>query len=124
MDPLGLPFEQFDHFGRWRDYELNESVVTTGSVDRSGDERLNGDVGNAIELLHKLADSTRVRQVFIRHAFRYWMGRNETPVDAATLQRADRDYVASGGSMKALIESLLSSDSFLYRDTKEWRPVN
>ena len=39
----------------------------------------------------------------------------ETVLDAATLRRADKDYVASGGSMKALITSLLTSDSFLYR---------
>jgi uncharacterized protein (DUF1800 family) len=66
-------------------------------------------------MLHKLADSPRVRQVFVRHAFRYFMGRNETLNDAATLRRADTDYVNSGGSMKSLIASLLTSDSFLYR---------
>ena len=44
------------------------------------------------------------------------MGRNETLNDAATLRRADKDYVESGGSMKALITSLLTSDSFMYRE--------
>ena len=43
------------------------------------------------------------------------MGRNETLNDAATLRRADKEYVESGGSMKTLIRSLLTSDSFLYR---------
>ena len=56
-----------------------------------------------------------MRQVFIRHAFRYWMGRNETLDDSPTLIAADKAYVESGGSMKALVASLLSSDSFLYR---------
>ncbi len=119
MNPLGESFEMFDHFGRWRTRELEKPVVTTGSIDRSGDPALEGKVDNAIELVHKLADSDRVRQVFIRYAFRYWMGRNETPIDAATLRRADRDYVNSGGSMKALIVSLLTSDSFLYRKAVE-----
>ena len=56
-----------------------------------------------------------MRQVFVRHAFRYWMGRNETLSDAPTLLAADKAYVESDGSMKALITSLLTSDSFIYR---------
>jgi len=32
-----------------------------------------------------------------------------------TLRRADQAYHKSGGSMKSLIISLLTSDSFLYR---------
>ena len=43
------------------------------------------------------------------------MGRNETLNDAPVLQEAHRAYRDSGGSMKALITSLLTSDSFLYR---------
>ena len=59
-----------------------------------------------------------MRQVFVRHAFRYYLGRNETLADAKTLQDADRAYVASGGSFKALVVALLTSDSFLYRSAK------
>ena len=66
-------------------------------------------------MVRKLADSPRVRQVFVRHAFRYFMGRNETLRDASTLRRTDQVYLKSGGSMKQLIVSLLTSDSFLYR---------
>jgi hypothetical protein len=65
--------------------------------------------------VRKLADSDRVRQVFVRHVFRYFMGRNETLSDAATLQAADAAYVKSGGSFKELVVSLLTSDSFLKR---------
>jgi hypothetical protein len=60
-----------------------------------------------------------VRQVFVRHAFRYWMGRNETLDDASTLIDAERAYTDNGGSMKALLVSLLTSDSFLYRRLPE-----
>jgi hypothetical protein len=51
----------------------------------------------------------------VRHAFRYWLGRNETPADAATLQAAHRAYRDGGGSMKALVTALVTSDPFLYR---------
>ena len=51
----------------------------------------------------------------MRHAFRFFMGRNERPQDAATLIAAERAYAEKGGRMKALIVELLASDSFLYR---------
>ena len=43
------------------------------------------------------------------------MGRNELLSDSKTLIAADRAYVESEGSFEALLVSLLSSDSFLYR---------
>jgi hypothetical protein len=115
MDPLGLPFEMYDHFGQFRTRELGKPVDTTGAIVASGDAKLDGKVVNALELIRKLADSDRVHQVFVRHAFRYWMGRNESLDDTPTLQAAYKAYKDSNGSMKALIVSLLTSDSFLYR---------
>jgi hypothetical protein len=72
-------------------------------------------VKNALEMIDKLAASERVEQVFVRHAFRFWMGRNETLGDAPTLQAAHRAYKENDGSMKALLTSLVTSDAFLYR---------
>ncbi|HYG74465.1 MAG TPA: DUF1588 domain-containing protein [Planctomycetota bacterium] len=140
MDNLGLPFEQFDHYGVFRKTELvedkaasrqkthkngdpvkvfvSEKLDTTGLVALTGDPQLDGKVNDPYELVRKLAESTRVRQVFVRHAFRYFLGRNEAVSDARTLQEADRAYVESGGSFKALIISLLTSDSFLYRSNQ------
>lgn len=138
MNHVGYPFEAFDHLGRFRVLEQVLDVEATalnvdkkgkplgdvlkgvpvdasGSVELVGDERIEGDVKDAVELMHRLAKSERVEQVFIRHAFRYWMGRNETLGDATSLQAAHKAYRESDGSMKALIVSLLTSESFLYR---------
>ena len=131
MNPLGLPFESFDDFGRFRKTEMLDEMLsifperhrdartvpvkTNGEVADSGDSSLDGPVADVFELVHKLANSTRVRQSFVRHVFRFWMGRNETFADSPTLMAADKAYTENGGSMKALIASLLSSDSFLYR---------
>ncbi|MDZ4848367.1 MAG: DUF1588 domain-containing protein [Pirellulaceae bacterium] len=115
MDPLGLPFEMYNHAGLYRETELNKPVDTTGEIIDSGDPTLNGKVTNAIEMIQKLAESERAEQVFVRHAFRFWMGRNETLNDAPFLQEAHRAYKDSGGSMDALLVSLLTSDAFLYR---------
>jgi len=94
-------------------YEL--PLVTSGYIRGSGIPGVDGPVKNVQEMIRKLADSERVRQVFVRYVFRYYMGRNETTGDAATLQAADRAYVESGGSFKELLVSLLSSESFTCR---------
>jgi len=115
MDPLGLPFEMYNHVGLFRTTEQGQPADTSGEIAGSGDPALDGPVRNALEMVRKLAESERVKQVFVRHAFRYWMGRNETLNDAPVLQAAYHAYRDSGGSMKALIASLVTSDAFLYR---------
>jgi hypothetical protein len=115
MDPLGLPFEMYNHAGIFRTTELEKPVDTSGEIRGSGDPALDGPVENAIQMIDKLANSERVEQVFVRHAFRFWMGRNETLNDGPTLQTAHKAYRDNDGSMKALLSSLLTSDAFLYR---------
>jgi hypothetical protein len=115
MDPLGLPFEMFNHAGLYRETELGNPVDTAGEIIDSGDPSLDGKVENALELIDRLAHSKRAEQVFVRHAFRFWMGRNETVNDAPVLQEAYRAYKDNDGSMKSLITSLVTSDAFLYR---------
>jgi len=115
MDPLGMPFEMFNHLGLYREKEYGKPVDATGEIIHSGDPKLDGKVNNALEMIQKLADSERVEQVFVRHVFRFWMGRNENINDGPVLQAAHKAYKQSGGSMKALLTSLLTSDAFLYR---------
>ena len=115
MNPLGLPFEQFDHFGRFRFTELKRPVDTSSMLTNTGVPGIDGPVATPFELIERLANSAQVEQVFVRHAFRYFLGRNETLGDAKTLQDAHRAYIDKDGSFRALVVSLLSSDSFIYR---------
>jgi len=115
MNPLGMPFEAFNHVGRWRPTEQGKPVNTTGAITHTGDTSMEGDVENVREMMQRLAKSDLVRQSFIRHVFRYWMGRNEMLSDSRTLIAMDKAYVNSGGSFRELLVSLLTSDSFLYR---------
>jgi hypothetical protein len=138
MDELGLPFEGFDHYGRVlkNDAVLDDAATkanvdskgrpkgelfkpvpldTRGKIAETGIDSLDGPVKDAHELIHRIANSDHCRQVWVRHLFRYYLGRNETLADARTLQEADKAYVESGGSFKVLLVSLLTSDSFLKR---------
>ena len=115
MNPLGLPFELYDHYGRFRFNELEEPVDVTSKIVNTGVPRVDGEVNGPFELIERLANSTHCEQVFVRYVFRFFLGRNETLGDAKTLQEAHKAYQQSDGSMEALLISLLSSDSFLYR---------
>ncbi|MDB4537928.1 DUF1588 domain-containing protein, partial [Akkermansiaceae bacterium] len=146
MDPLGFPFENYDDFGRFRlkenledpdnlikeakRGELNEfgaslAEYKTLPVDARGvlrgtdDKKLDGEVKDAFDLIDRLAKSDKVRQSIIRHAFRFFLGRNETLSDSKTLIDADKAYLDSNGSFDAVIVSLLTSDSFIYRKPKD-----
>jgi len=135
MNPLGLPFEEFDDFGSFREQivlvkeerkrdkvivpELTRPVDARGVLDGTGDAQLDGEVDGALDLIGRLAESPRVRQSMIRHVFRYWMGRNEMLSDSPTLMAMDRAYLESGGSFNELLVTLLTSDSFLYRKERD-----
>jgi mono/diheme cytochrome c family protein len=145
MDPLGFPLESYDDFGRFRTEEnlehpdnlLKEApkqystegltyganlptyktlpVNPTGVLEGTGDSALDGEVQDSFELIDRLAESDTVRQSIIRHAFRYFLGRNETLSDSKTLMDAEQAYLDSDGSFDEVVVSLLTSDSFIYR---------
>ncbi len=142
MDPLGFPFESYDDFGRFRTRESLEHpdnlmteakrgswnefgaslptyktlpVDPGGVLEGTGDEKLDGKVVDAFDLIDRLSASSKVRQSIIRYAFRYFLGRNETLSDSKTLLDAEKAYIDSHGSFDEVIVSLLTSDSFIYR---------
>ena len=145
MNPIGLPFEIYDDFGRYRLQEELEHpdnlerkgpdkaavhvdlrdrykalpVDAAGFLDGTGDPSLDGPVEDALDLIDRLIRSEKVRQSIIRHAFRYFLGRNETLSDSKALMDADEAYLQSGGSFDAVIVSILTSDSFMYRKASD-----
>jgi hypothetical protein len=115
MDPLGVAFERYDHYGRFQRLDAGQPVVASAEVSRTMFPELHRKFSGPTEMMELLANSERVQQVFVRYAFRYFMGRNETLGDANTLQDAHQAYRESDGSFNALVVSLLTSDSFLLR---------
>jgi hypothetical protein len=118
MDPLGLAFERFDHYGRFQRLDAGQPVDASAEVSRSPFPELHRKFDGPTEMMDFLAKSERVEQVFVRYAFRFFMGRNETLGDANTLQDAHQAYRKNGGSFNALVTSILTSDSFLLRQAQ------
>jgi hypothetical protein len=148
MNPLGYTFESYDDFGRFRTQESLEypehiikqvddknrernhlldhrdiyktmPVNAVGYLAGTESESLDGELKDALDLTERLSKSRRVRQSIIRHAFRYFMGRNEFLSDSKTMMDAEQAYIENGGSFDAVVVSLLTSDSFIYRKSLE-----
>lgn len=117
MDPLGLAFEQFDHYGRFRTTEGQVPIDASGELMRSIDQ--DGPFSGVLELIQKLSDSAAAEQCFVRHSFRYWLGRNERDGDGCALVQARDAYQSSGGDYAALVAALFSSAPFNERAANE-----
>jgi hypothetical protein len=131
MDPLGLPFEQYDHVGLLRGIggahytkccNLQGVVDERGPVDMSGELTGAGTMDGPItagvpELMDKLARSPRVEQCFVRQNFRFWLGRAETKHDACVIDAALSAY-RKDGDLVALVSTLLSSPANMLRSAK------
>ena len=97
MNPLGMPFEAYNHVGRWRATEKGKPVDTTGVIDlldhSSPTQQVSGvrlDDGSILDL----HCSSELFDMF----FAYFMGRNEMLSDSKTLIEMDKACVESGGS--------------------------
>ncbi len=122
MNPLGYPFEIYNHAGYLRS---EDHAPDAGFGPPSGasvlvnmpDPALNGPVRDAVELSEKLSVSPYVKRCFIRQAFRYYMGRDENRTDACTLASMESAYDSSGGSFFKLVSALMISDTWKTRRT-------
>ena len=113
MDPMGLPFEQFDHTGRFRTTDKGRPVDTSGGLNASGSET-DGPVNDPYELTEALSASKVVRQCFLLHAYEYFQG--EVPATSldCDLEKIDETF-ADKQDLAALIAGFFTSESFRYR---------
>jgi hypothetical protein len=120
MNSLGMPFEIYNHAGFLRDSDHGMTPDGRSVIDNAPDPSLNGEVADALELSEMLSESPYARRCFIRHVFRYFMGRDETAADACTLTAMESAF--AGGSFFAMLEALVTSDTFLYRHVEGGAP--
>jgi hypothetical protein len=105
LDPLGFAFENYDQIGRYRTLE-NGVPVDARTTLSFGD--VQGSVDGAADLSAKLAASADVRSCFLKHTFRWALGRMEHEGDALG---------AFDGTVEEAFVAVLLSDSFLVRRT-------
>jgi hypothetical protein len=122
MNPLGYPFEIYNHAGFVRADDHGQAPDGSSMLANMPDPALDGPIRDAVELAQKLADSEHVERCFVRHVFRFFMGRSETTADACALSAMQAAYDDSDGSFVAMLQALATSDTFLYRHDEEGAP--
>jgi len=119
MNSLGYPFEIYNHAGFVRAYDHGPGMTQIppsgmSMISLAPDPMLVGPVRDAVELSERIAGSRVARRCFIRHAFRYFMGRSETEADACTLASMEAS-LDGDGSFFSMVETLVASDTFQMR---------
>ena len=118
MNSLGLPFETFNHAGFVRVEDHGSAPDGSTTIDNLPDPALNRSYANPIEFVQALAESRYARRGFIRHAFRFFMGRDEVLADGCTLAEMEA-ALDETGSFFAMMEALVSSQTFTHRHIVE-----
>lgn len=115
MNPLGYPFEEFNHTGFTRITDHGAEPSGASLLREMPDPALDGlEVQSAAEFSAALGRSPWVKRCFVRQAFRYYMGREETMADACTLTKMEAAYETRGSFVDMLV-ALLTSKAFTHR---------
>jgi hypothetical protein len=112
IDPLGIPFENYDGIGAWRTMDGPAPVDPTSEL--TGTAKSDGDVKNAVELVERLAGSDEVRDCLVLQWFRYALGRDAGPADADSLGQLRRVFREAGGQVPTLVAAIPTVDAFRY----------
>jgi hypothetical protein len=112
MNPLGMPFEIYNHAGFVRTFDHGAPPNGSSTIP-NWPGRGQVAVADALELNRLLAEDPHARRCFLRHVFRYFVGRHETAADACVL--GDMETAFAGGSLFAALEALYAHDAMLTR---------
>jgi len=120
MDPLGLPLENFDEFGRYREMDQGQPVDATGGLTLVASKGNSIDpaaapINGAADLGTQLADLPEAQKCLVQTWFRYAAGHEEEALDTCTLEALIERFGSSGGRLDDLVVALATSDGFRYR---------
>jgi hypothetical protein len=120
LDPVGIPLENYDELGRWRDMDQGKpvdarggftSVASKGSVNDATLAPVNGPQ----ELGEGLAALPEAQDCMVFNWFRYAMGHTEEQADTCTIAAVQERFKGSQLSMNELLVGIATSDGFRYR---------
>jgi len=111
IDPIGVGLDAFDATGRFDpDYQVPDYGITPALPDAPDPE-----FKTIAELSRKLEALPRVASCLTARTFLFTHGREPDARDRCAIEKAQRDFEASGYDFRALVESLVSSPSFVLR---------
>lgn len=105
MDPLGLPFENFDALGRYRTTDNGLPIDATGDFDGQP-------VADARELGIVMSSSDAVAACLVRKYYSYAVGHEPRTVDAIVLADLLTKFEASGFDLRELVLDVVAHEAF------------
>jgi hypothetical protein len=112
FDPYGLPLEQFDGIGRYRETYPDGSAVDASTILVDGTP-----IQGLPELSEALSKTPEFRQCIADNMYTYGLGRVLSGADRTTLNAIQTDWNATNAvpSIRRLIHSIVLNDSFRSR---------
>jgi hypothetical protein len=107
MDPLGLPLENFDAIGAYRQTDQGMPIDASGELDGAA---FNG----PLELGRLLSQNEAVAACLVRNLYRYATGVLEEPPQEAAISQLVSEFKSEGRDFKRLTLALVTSDGFRY----------
>jgi hypothetical protein len=117
LNPIGFSFDKYGPDGQLLRAIEGFPVDTKGSVRGTTD--IDGDIDGPEDLIAKVAKSREARMCFIKQWFRFSNGRQESALDACTLQRLFDTMEKEGDSLTTFARHYFTSRNFLYRHAQE-----
>ncbi len=105
MDPLGLPLENFDAIGAYRETDGGLPIDVSGDLDGAA---FNGPV----ELGKLLSQNDQVASCLIRNLYRYATGVLEAKQQEPAIGQLTSQFKANGNDLRKLMVELVASDGF------------
>jgi hypothetical protein len=120
LDPLGIPLENYDELGRYREMDGGKPVDANGgltlveSLGNVSDPAL-APVNGPAELGAKLAALPEAQDCLVLNWFRYAMGHTEEQADTCTITALLSRFEGSQQDLSDLLVGIATSDGFRYR---------
>jgi hypothetical protein len=113
MDPIGFGLEAYDAVGRFR-------TTDTGGfpIDSSGTLYDGRSFDGPEQLAGVLAQDPKLGECMAKQVFTYALGRAPVKTDRCTIKQMT-DALAQGGKLPALIQTLVTSDTFTQRRAEQ-----
>ncbi|HEX2669510.1 MAG TPA: DUF1592 domain-containing protein [Polyangiaceae bacterium] len=116
MDPIGVAFEHYDQFGKYRSTENGVTIDATGTIygASDGDIALDGLTGEH-GLQTYLAQSDAVKSCLVRYWSYYAFGSASWSQDKCTYDSIRGEAAKESYSLKSVLNAILSSPRFTAR---------
>ena len=112
LNGIGFGFEEYDAAGAYRTTENGLPIDATGTLMGTD---VDGPFDGALALSAKLDSSTVVHQCATQEWLRYALGRAPVAAEQPLVDAWTKSFIASGGDVRALLMSIVTSPTFRYR---------